>query len=146
LLHKEQEQSGIEPQNSIITGLHSEPQENNVTKSIRSIMQNYSKAAAAVETLRSVFGDKEQAKEVKHYLTCPRGSEKSLRLAWERFKGKDFLTLRVWQTDDSGVQVPGKNSVTIRFIELSGVIEALTRAAIDVERFIQQSTRDVDNG
>jgi len=109
-------------------------------------MQNYNKAAQAVETLRSVFGDKERAREVKNYLTCPRGADKSLRLAWEQYKGKDFLTLRVWQANEQGIQVPGKNNITIRFIELSGVIEALTRAADDVERYIQQSGGGVDNG
>ena len=53
-----------------------------------------------------------------------------LRVTLKTFAGRPFVSLRVWSRDDDGAWWPVKGKgVSVRLGEVSGVIEALRRAA-----------------
>jgi hypothetical protein len=65
--------------------------------------------------------------------TIPRGDSEELRIVWDQYEGKPYLSLRVWTKDAAGGWWPDKaKGVTIRRRELAafadGFAVALDRA------------------
>lgn len=87
---------------------------------------------AAVDALRGVYAKKEpkaQAKpEGRRLVTIQRGQDGELRLTWDEYEGRPFLSLRLWQRTEDGQAIPTKKGLSIRLRELPELVEGLVQA------------------
>ena len=75
--------------------------------------------------------------------TAPRGDREELRFTWAEYKGRSFLSIRLWSRDTSGQWWPTKGKgIAIRRHEMAALAEA-TAAALDLADVFG---RDTHNG
>jgi hypothetical protein len=60
--------------------------------------------------------------------TLPRGKGEEVRISWDTYEGRPYVSLRLWNQDDSGGWWPTKCGFTVRIRELPEVGEALATA------------------
>jgi hypothetical protein len=63
--------------------------------------------------------------------TLPRGKGEEIRITWDSYEGRPYLSLRVWNQDDNGGWWPTKVGFTVRLRELPEVAAAIA-AALDL--------------
>lgn len=57
-----------------------------------------------------------------------RGQREELRLSLSTFKGRPFLSLRLWLQPESGEWIPTRKGCSVRLHEVPAVQEALAKA------------------
>ena len=60
--------------------------------------------------------------------TLPRGKGEEIRITWDSYEGRPYLSLRVWNQDDHGGWWPTKVGFTVRLRELPDVAAAIAEA------------------
>jgi len=70
----------------------------------------------------------------RRLIALPRGEgREELRVSLDEFKGRPYVSLRVWERDASGHWWPTKRGVSVRLSEARDVAEALLEALDLVE-------------
>jgi hypothetical protein len=111
------------------------------------------KAKEAVDALKDAFSKKAPQKPQKQFTegrrlaTMPRGQDKELRLTWDEFEGKAYLSLRVWVRKESGENasletwIATKQGVSIRLQELPALIGSLVDLTDTVREYMESEAR-----
>lgn len=69
--------------------------------------------------------------------TASRGDSEELRMTWTEYKGRPFLSIRLWSRDTSGQWWPTKDKgIAIRRHELANLADAVVAAMDRADAFI----------
>jgi len=81
---------------------------------------------AALPRPQTVKGPEERGRRLA---TLPRPPSGELRVTWDEYQGRPYLSLRLWNQDGNGTWWPDKDKgLTIRVHELPDTAEALALA------------------
>jgi len=94
-------------------------------------------ARAAVGALQGAFGKKGLLDQVKpasrSLVTIQRGQDGELRLTWDEYEGRPYLSLRFWQRTEDGQVIPTKKGLSIRLREVPELVQGLVKASEDAQ-------------
>ncbi len=75
----------------------------------------------------------------KRLATLRRGDSEELRLAWQEYQGRPFLSVRLWTRDDAGSWWPDKaRGFTVRVRELADFADGVAAAVEEAEAFAER--------
>jgi hypothetical protein len=87
----------------------------------------------------------------RRLVTLPRGKGEEIRITWDCYEGRPYLSLRLWSQDDNGGWWPTKVGFTVRIRELADVACAFAEALDLAEEHLgsrppQRSQRPAGDG
>ena len=89
---------------------------------------NFDGSGAVSEPLRNRPADPNRGPSVE-IVVVPRGNASQLRISFDEYKNRKYLSLRVWNKLETGWYPDGRKGVTVRLGEIKDVIGALNKAA-----------------